>query len=163
MYPSVSLGLYNPSMGSQLGFGGGNLSFPHSHLPPIRLGEGVMYQKDQQREQAALLSSKSAGSVEVQRWPQPPELRCEEKQFSGNRASVSEFLNNFVNTNPALHPGPQPLTPPFYTAWTPYLPPRAPNPTLSQPCFHPNSVPTPLCSIQRVRPAEKLQDCGMLS
>lgn len=102
-----------------------------------------MCSKDQQREQAALLSSKSAGSVEVQKWPQPPELRGEEKQeFSGNRASVSEFLSNFVNTNPALHPVPQPLLLPFILpgplTFRPGVPTQlCPNlvsiPTLSQP------------------------------
>lgn len=55
------------------------------------------------------------------------ELRGEEEQFSGNRASVPEPLSNVANTSPAPHPVPQPPSSPC-TAWTPYLPPRAPGP-----------------------------------
>lgn len=92
-----------------------------------------MCQKDQQGEQAALRSSKSAGRAEVQRWPQPPELRGEEKQeFSGNRASASESLSNAVNTTLPYTQCRGRCSSPV-GCLDPLPPPGAPNPTLRQP------------------------------
>ena len=72
-----------PPHGLPAGLRWGDLGLPRSPLPPARLGEGVMCRRGRQREQAAARSRQSAGRVDVQRRPQPPNFEVKKSSPRG--------------------------------------------------------------------------------
>lgn len=164
MYLSTSLGSYNPLPGLLTGLWRGDLSsLLHLQLPCLLRFQTPRecHVAERPAEGADSLELQKAGSPEVRRCPQSPELGDEgERGFSAEQCfgRVPGYLSNLVNrilcTQSLSH------CPSLLCSIDPSL--------LSQLCpvlFAPNpkSVLTPSCSTERVRPADKLQDGGMLS